>query len=378
MTRWMNGLGTATALIAATAGVAACGDGDGGGGASSASGASVQVKPNDAGFAKYQGLSLDAKYHTKLPCTTSPTPEEEIVYRVPKAEKRYRVTLMEVTLAGYYYQGIAAGARKAAAEAGVEVKIVSAGKGYADPATQIQQADDVAQRGTDALVLAPADIQGGVPIVNKFTRDGKPVINVSTEVASPDVYMIMQDDYQMGVASADEIAALIGPKGGTGIVIAGPANATWSRKRAAGFADRVRERYPNIKIAASPTQNVDPALGLKSFENTAQGTSGISWVYTVFDFLLQPGSLPSQYRDIAFVTNGYDNVSGPELESGRINSAVGLSPVAMGYRGVGTAVALLNGDKQPALQCVPQPLVTKKNMGTAVARAELIPKAYAK
>jgi ribose transport system substrate-binding protein len=366
-------------LALAAAGVTACGSGSSGSGSeTSASGASVQVTPEDASFADYQALSLDDKYHEKLPCTTSPTAEEEIAYRVPRARGRYRVSLMEVTLAGYYYQGIAAGARRAAAEAGVDLDIVSAGKGYADPATQIQQADDIAQRGTDALVLAPADIQGAIPIVKKFNKDGKPVVNISTEVASPDVYMIMQDDYEMGVASADAIAELVGPRGGKGVVIAGPANATWSRKRAAGFADRVKEKYPNIEIVASPTQNVDPALGLKSFENSAQGSTDINWVYTVFDFLLQPSSLSGQYKDIAFVTNGYDNVSGPELESGRINSTVGLSPVAMGYRGVGTAVALLNGDEQPALQCVPQPLITKENMDSAVAQAELIPAAYAK
>jgi ribose transport system substrate-binding protein len=376
--RWSARAGAALAITAASGGLWACGSNQSSSGGGGTGGAAVQVKPGDAAYAKYQGLSLDQKYHAPLPCTTSPTPEEEIAYTVPRAKKKYRVTLMEVTLAGYYYQGIAAGARKAAKEAGVDVQIVSAGQGYADAAAQIKQSDDVAQRGADALILAPADIQGAVPIVNHFTRDGKPVINVSTEVASPDAYMIMQDDYDMGRRSADQIAGLVGPKGGAGIVIAGPANATWSRKRAAGFADRVKERYPNIDIVASPTQNVDPALGLKSFENALQSNPNINWIYSDFDFLLQPKSLPDRYKDIAFVTNGYDNVSAPELESGRINSIIGLSPVAMGYRGVGTAVALLNGDKAPALQCVPMPVITKANMASPVAAAELIPVGFEK
>jgi ABC-type sugar transport system substrate-binding protein len=104
----------------------------------------------------------------------------------------------------------------------------------------------------------------------------------------------------------------------------------------------------------------------------------VKWVYTVFDFLLLPKALPPRYQNIAFVTNGYDPTSSPELASGRIQSIIGISPTAMGYQGVGTAIAALNGDKPPALQCVPMPAITKANMNSAVARAELIPAGFEK
>jgi ribose transport system substrate-binding protein len=368
----------AAAVVAAGCGGSSdSGSSNGGGGDSSAAGG-IQVKPDDAKYAAYQNGSLDQKLHTELPCNTNPSPEEQVAYQVPKAKQRYKIALMEVTLAGYYYQGIAAGARKAAKEAGVDVDIVSSGQGYADPATQIQQADDVAQKGVDAVVLAPSDIQGSIPIVRKFVQDDKPVINISTEVASPDAYMVMQDDYKMGKISADEVARLVGPKGGAGIIIGGPANATWSRKRVAGFQDQVKEKYPNIEIIGAPTQNVDPSLGLKSFENTVQRHPEIDWIYTDFDFLLQPKSLPQRYRDVPFVTNGFDPTSQPDLESGRIQSIIGISPTAMGYMGVGSAVSVLNGDKVPALQCVPIPIIKKADIGSDVANGELIPPGYEK
>ncbi len=373
--RWL----VAVLCVAAAGGIAACGsddEGSGGGGGSGDS-AEVKVKPTDTEYTSYQNLSLNKKLRTLLPCDTNPTPEEQVAYKVPKASERYKIALMEVTLAGYYYQAIAAGARKAAKEAGVDLRIVSSGQGYADPATQIRQADDVAQQGADAVVLAPSDIQGSIPIVRKFVEDGKPVINISTEVATGDAYMVMQDDYKMGQLSADEVARLM-KSGGPGIIIGGPANATWSRKRVAGFEDQAKKKYPNLKIVAAPTQNVDPALGLRSFENAAQGNPDVKWVYTVFDALLQPKSLPQRYRDIALVSNGYDPVSAGDLRSGRISSLIGISPTAMGYMGVGSAVSVLNGDKVPALQCVPIPIITKENMQSSVAQAELIPKGFEK
>ena len=60
------------------------------------------------------------------------------------------------------------------------------------------------------------------------------MVNISTEVAHPDVYMVMQDDYVLGQMLADRLAEVV-PDGGGGILIAGTTNATWSRKRTLGF-----------------------------------------------------------------------------------------------------------------------------------------------
>jgi ribose transport system substrate-binding protein len=366
-----------TALMAMTllgfgVALAACGDDNGGGG-----GGNVQVKPDDEKYAQYQNTDLDQKIRTELPCNASPNPQEMANYKVPKADNRYRIGLMEVTLAGHYYQAIAAGARKAAQEAGVDLELVSSGQGYASPEVQIRQADQLAQKNVDAVVLAPSDIQGSVPIVRRFVEDDVPVINISTEVASPDAYMVMQDDYLMGKLSADQVVELLGENAGPGIIIAGPANATWSRKRAQGFKDQVKEKYPGVQVAASPTQNVDPALGLKSFENAVAGNPNIKWIYTVFNFLLDPGSLPGRYRDVAFVTNGLDPTSIPDLRSGRISKIIGITPTPMGYVGVGEAVKLLNGDRIPALTCVPIPVYGRRDANSRVARTlELIPRGF--
>ena len=320
--------------------------------------------------------------HQYLPCNAkgnvNTTDKDLLSYKVPKAKKRYDITLMTVTLAGHYYQGLAYGATKAAKIAGVKLRILSPGTGYADPAQQVSQAENAIQSGTQAIVLQPVDIQGSVPVVKAAAKEKIPLINISTEAdhSSPVTEFVMQDDYLMGVHSADEVARLL-PQGGEGIIMAGPANATWSRKRANGFQDQVKKKYPKLKVVAAPTQNVDPTLGLKSFDNAIVAHPNIKFIYSVFNFLLQPSSLPAKYRGkVVFVTNGYDWTTIPYLKNGEFKSVIGITPVWMGYLGVGEAVKVLNGEKVPKWYCVAQPIITKARIGSPIANWELVPKNF--
>jgi ribose transport system substrate-binding protein len=321
-----------------------------------------------------RSLDINAYIHQPLKCTQTTTTPQMLAYKTPRAKKHYDITLMEVSLAAYYYQGIAYGAEKAAKEAGVTLHI-TAGKGYTTPTLQLQQAENVLQRGTDAIVLAPVDIQGSVPVVQAAKKKGIPVVNISTEVVDPYVYTVMQDDYLMGKAGADEIARLV-PQGGEGIIMGGPANATWSRKRVAGFQDEVKAKYPNLKIDDATTQLVDPAEGLKDFQNSTQAHPNIKWIYSVFYYVLLPDSLPSQYKKLPLVTTSYEPSSIKSLQNATLKSTLPVLPVWMGYVGVGTAIAALNGDKPTRTNCLPFPPLTKATIGSKLANGELFPASY--
>jgi len=315
----------------------------------------------------------DLALGTSLECDASPTQEELLNYEIPVANEPYDITLMQVSSAGYYYQAIDQGADEAAAAAGVQLVKLSA-DGYASPDLQLKQVEDALLRGTDALVLAPSDIQGSVPVVDTAVAAGIPVVNISSEVASSEVYMVMQDDYTFGQLAADHLAEVLGAEGGTGIVIAGPANATWSQRRTAGFEDRIAEQYPEITIAAAPTQLVDPAEGLRSFEDAIQATPDIDWIFSVHYFILQPASLPAEYRGtVPYISAGYEPDSIAALADGSLNSVFGLAPRWMGKLGVAYAVALLNGEEIPRVTCVPIPLFTVDDADDPFAKEELIP-----
>ncbi len=319
------------------------------------------------------GGGIPAELGTSLTCDASPTEQELLDFEVPQAAENYDLTLMQVSSAGYYYGAISQGAAQAAEEAGVTLTEYSA-DGYASPDQQLKQIEDALLGGTDALVMAPSDIQGSVPVVTQAVDAGIPVVNISSEVASADVHMVMQDDYTFGQMAADRVAELLGDEGGTGVIIAGPSNATWSQRRTEGFQDRVAEAYPNIVIAAAPTQLVDPAEGLRSFEDAIQATPELDWIFSVHYYILQPASLPDEYRgEIPYVSAGYEPDSIGGLENGSLDSVFGLTPRWMGILGVSYAISLLEGEEVPRVTCLPIPLFTSEDIGTPFATEELIP-----
>ena len=343
---------TAVGIAAAGALLAACGG-----------------SPETASSAKVKSAA-DGK---QLSCAVQMTSQDTADYPVAKANKKYRVTLMEVSLAAYYYQGIKKGAEDAAKEAGVELEVL-AGQGYASPQMQLEQAQAALQRGTDAIVLAPSDINGSAPIVDLAHKQGVPVVNISTFVAAPGAYHVLQDDAAIGRDAADRVAQAVGPSGGKGIIIAGPANADWSRARTAAFKQRLAEKHPQLTIAAEPTQLVDPVAGLKSFEDAAQAHPDLKWIFSVHVAILPPAAIPAPFKGSAtYVATGYEPDSVTALQNGTLDSAFGIEPISTGKVGVGTAVSVLNGADVPHTQCLPVPLFTKEDVGSNTANAQLIP-----
>jgi ribose transport system substrate-binding protein len=320
------------------------------------------------------GAGAQSSLHKPLACDRSFTPDELLSYRVPKADKRYKVTLMEVSLAGYYYQGIDYGAQQAAAQAGIDLTVV-AGNGYTTPGPQLSQADDVLQRGTDAIILQPVDTEGSVPIVTSAKAKGVPVVDFSTEVDSKDVAAaVLQDDYELGRSGADQLAKAV-PGGGNGILIAGPATATWSKKRVAGFEDELK-KYPKFSVVAAPTQPVDPAAGLKDFTDAVQAHPKIDWIYSVFYYQLLPDSLPGKYKGLPFVTTGYEPAAIRSLQNGTLTVTSSVENVWMGYVAVAAAVNVLNKADAPKLVCLPTPSFTRNDIGGKVADSELFPATF--
>jgi ribose transport system substrate-binding protein len=297
-----------------------------------------------------------------------------LAYEPPKANEPYKIALLEVSLAGYYYQAMAYGAQQAADAAGVELTILG-GKGYKDPSQQLNEAQDLINRGIDGLVLAPVDPKGSAAIVDTADAQGIPVVNVSSEVENDKAWKLLQDDYEQGQTSARALAELL-PQGGEGIIMGGPANGEWSRLRVQGFKDELA-KHPEFSVAAETNQDVDPAAGLANFESAVQAHPDPKWIYSVYAYILTPDSIPARYADVPYVTTAYEPMVIDALKNGSIDSTVANDPVAMGEMGVGMLVAALNGDDPPkGTTCLPNTPLDKADVGTPVADFELYPDGF--
>jgi ABC-type sugar transport system substrate-binding protein len=153
------------------------------------------------------------------------TAPEVAKIKAPKANKRYKISYAMISLAGYFYQATAYGAQKAAGEAGVDLSL-NASQGFATQAQQVSNVNNELSRGLDGLLINPVDVNGAVSAVEAAVAKGVPVQSIGTLVNTSKADRLVQDDYTQGIAAAEFIGSKL-PNGGEGIIMGGPANATW-------------------------------------------------------------------------------------------------------------------------------------------------------
>ena len=305
------------------------------------------------------------------------TIEDALAFKVPKAKEKAKIAYMLISLQGYYFVAAAYGAQQAAKEAGVDVQIL-ASKGYASPDVQQRQLGDLVQRDIDAVVVLPADVNGSVSLVDQAKAADVELIVAGSLLNSTDVAQAVQSDYALGQQAADLVAERVGDKGGPGLLMAGPKQATWAAHRHAGFKARIAEKYPELEIAAAPHQNfVDPTEGLNTFTDATQANPDIKWIYAVDYNLLEAPSLPTRYKGkIPYVAMGLYGSSQEALKQGTVDVIIGLMPVLGAKIGVARAVGLLNGDTVPAITVYPAPVYTKESMNAPEAKFETYPAGF--
>lgn len=306
-------------------------------------------------------ITSAAALHSPQACDLSLSLAEVNKIRAPKAARKYKISYSMVSLAGYFYQATAYGATKAAEEAGVDLTL-NASQGFASQAQQVSNVNNELSRGIDGLLFNPVDVNGAVAVVEAAVAKNVPVVSIGTLVNSSKADRLVQDDYAQGVAAAEFIAGKLSG-GGEGIVMGGPANATWSLRRVAGFEDGVK-KHPELKIAAVTHENVDPAEGLARFTNATQAHPKVDWIYAAYNLLLPPTSVPVKYAKALYVAGAYDPLMVDALKSGAAAAALPDYPISEGYVGLSNLVRKLNGEKLPSITCLPSDVVTSADLSS--------------
>jgi ribose transport system substrate-binding protein len=303
-------------------------------------------------------LNLTAAEHTPYPCQRKLTVEEVSTYKAPKANKHYRMQFSIPTLANPHGMAMVYGAFKAAEEAGVDLQL-DTGKTPLDAAAQITQLENGLSRGADALIMSPSDPNALVAAIDEAAAK-MPVIDVGTPSNSAKSYKILQDDYSQGKMAGDVLHGSL-PNGGEGIVIAGPANHNWARRRVAGFIDGLKQ-YPNLKINEIANEDIRPDEGLAKFVNAAQAHPKVDWIYVVTAALLPPAAIPPEYKKAVLVTGGLYKYVADALRDGTAAASLPDFPVWIGYLGLSSMIERLNGGETVQRTCIPIAAITKADL----------------
>jgi ribose transport system substrate-binding protein len=183
-------------------------------------------------------------------------------------------------------------------------------------------------RKPDAVLINPSDPDGMAPTIDDALANGTPVFDVGTLSASEKSNKLVQDDVYQGQIGPDAIAKLM-PQGGQGIVMGGPPNASWARRRVAGFLGEIK-KHPNIKVLQVVSSDNDASDGVTKFLNAAKTNPKIDWIYVTGSFVLQPQSIPAEYKKALYVAGSLTNVTLEALKDGSAAAILPDFPISVG------------------------------------------------
>ena len=272
----------------------------------------------------------------------------------------YRIAVIPKGTTHIFWKSIHAGAVKAAEElkaAGVNVEIIWKGPLKEDDReSQIRVVEDFVTRGVSGIVLAPLDDAALRMPVKDAVDNGIPVVIIDSGLKSDDyTSFVATDNYIGGTKGGERLGKILGGKGRI-IMLRYQEGSASTMNREQGFLDALKEKYPDIEVvSANQYGGATTESAYQASENllaplrTADGGLTIDGIFcpnesTAFAMLraLEDSDLAGKVKYVGFDSSDR-LVMG--LRSGKIHGLVLQDPINMGYLGVKTVVAHLQGQK---------------------------------
>jgi len=283
-------------------------------------------------------------------------------------EKKATIAVIPKGTTHSFWKTIHAGAAKAAREAGVEI-IWQGPQKEDDREMQINVVQNFVSRSVSAIVLAPLDEAALVRPVEEARKRNIPVVIIDSDLREKAYKsFVATDNYEGGRIAARHLGQLIGGRGNVMMMRYNEGSASTSN-RERGFIDGVKEYAPDAVVVSSDQYGgVTAESSLQTGQNLLNKYTELNGIFcpnesTTFG-MLRALETAGKAGTIMFV--GFDS-SDPLLEAlktGRIHGLVVQNPFKMGYLGVKTALAVINGEKVDERIDTGVMLVTKDNYET--------------
>jgi ribose transport system substrate-binding protein len=271
-----------------------------------------------------------------------------------------------------FWNAVLAGAQKAAKENNVEI-FWSGPDREGDRERQVQIVEDFIVKKVSGIVLAPTDARALVPVVERAGAANIPVVIIDSDLETDKrISFVATDNHAGGALAATHIAKLLGGKGKVAVIKYMPGSAS-TTARENGFIETMKRGFPKIELA-------EDRYGMDTVETALSAAEDVLTRHKDLDALFACNestsvgalrALESQGRAGAVKMVGFDAADAliKGLESGRIDGLVVQNPQAMGYQGVGCAVAAIKGEHvRPRIDTGVE-LVTKERLNSPEIRA---------
>jgi ribose transport system substrate-binding protein len=249
-----------------------------------------------------------------------------------------------------FWQSVKAGAEQSAKENSVKIT-------FEGPETeamvdkQIDMLSAALAKKPNALGFAALDSKAAIPLLKKAQSEKIPVIAFDSGVDSDiPVTTCRTDSVAAAATAADKMAEAIGESGEIGVIVHDQTSRTGIDRRD-GFVNRIKEKYPNIKIIGVQYGSGDHLKSAEIAKAMIQANPNLKGIFGANEGSAEGAAIGVKESGKKLVLIGFD--SGKEqkdaIRSGAMLGAITQNPYGIGQCTVESAVKALKGEKLPTV-----------------------------
>lgn len=301
----------------------------------------------------------------------------------PAGEKPYEIAVVIKATDSDFWQYLLVGAKNYEFEHPELVKVTTYGPpSEADIAQQVTILEDVISTNPDGIVIASTSSDATVPALEMAYDKGIAVITVDNKVNTDKVHTFLATDNTVGGAMAAEKmvefmnAEGIALKGKVGIISA-MAGVQVLTDRDTGFTNKLNELAPMIEVLDARYIDNDIVKALGATEDLITTYDDLIGIFADNNHSADGAAraIGEQKLQNKIILTGYD--SDPEevaaIKAGVLKAIMVQDPYGMGYKGVDSAVTIIEGGSLPEFVNTGVVSVTKTNVNDADVQGVLDP-----
>jgi len=271
---------------------------------------------------------------------------------------KYTIGFAVSTLNNPFFVAMVNGVKAEAQKEGVTVIVDN---GNNDPATQLNQMQDLIQQKVNAILLNPTDSQSLSSAVHLANNAHIPVITLDRSVTSGQVATyIASDNIQAGKMAADELIKALNGQGEV-VDLQGSLGTSAEIDREKGFTQEIATAS-GITVVARQSANFDRSTALNVTQNLLQAHPNVKGVFAQNDEMALGALKAIQQANksgIAIVGIDGEQEVVNDVQQGTIYADIAQQPIQEGVLGVQYAVTVIKGQSIPTSVNSPLQLVIK-------------------
>ena len=231
-------------------------------------------------------------------------------------------------------------------QAGYTFELVLAG-GQTEVSAQVNNVEDMINKGVDAIIVAPMDRTVLLPAFEKAKRAGIPVILIDAGIEKGNdelfVTLVAADAYKIGKVGGEEMVKALG-SGKVGIV-RGAAGSDVSESRSAGFVDALEGT--DVKVVNQQNGDWANEKAMQVTENMLSADPTINGFFVCSDNMLSgvisAVDAAGKTGEVTIISVDGNKSALAEIEAGNCYGDVGQYPAKVGEIAAQIACDIISG-----------------------------------